>query len=117
MVPFAHVGVALATSIAIWGHAGAMLAVLRRRKAFALDRTLLRRTGAIAAATLVMALALWLLRRALDGAPAPGEIERGLALAVLVAAGLASYVAALAATRAFTLRDLARAWRSDPGGS
>ena len=117
MEPLAHVGIALATAIAVWAHAGAMLAVLLRRKALAPDPTLLRRTGAIAAATLVMGLALGLARRALGDGPATGELERALMLAALVAAGLAAYAAALGATRAFRARDLARAWRSDPDAS
>ena len=115
MEPLAHAGIALATSIAAWAHAGAMFAVLLRRRALAPDRTLLRRTAAIAAATLVMVLALWLLHRTL--APATGELDRALALAALVGAGLAAYAAALGATRAFTLRDIARAWRADPDAS
>ena len=56
-----------------------MVTELQGREAFVPDPTLLRRTAAIAAATLVMALA-----------------------------------AALGVNRAFRLRDLARAWRSDP---
>jgi putative peptidoglycan lipid II flippase len=93
MFPLAHVGNALATSVAGWTNALLLLEMLRRRGHFAFDAEARRRLPRIAAASLGMAAVLlaassWL---------APAIAARGAgaiaALAALVALGLASFAA------------------------
>ena len=114
---FGHAGIAMATALAAWAQASVMLGVLLRRGRLALDATFRRRVCAIAAATLVMTGVLWLVRLTLSDQPPAAEGARAASLAILVAAGLAAFAAALLATGALRLRDVARAWRSDPGAS
>ncbi len=64
----AHVGIALATTLAGWVNALALLALLARRGQFRLDRRGRRNLPRIAAAALGMGAALALLRLALDPA-------------------------------------------------
>lgn len=92
LMPFlAHVGIALATAISAWLNAVSLAFVLRRRGEFAVDARLRRRAVGMIAASAGMALVLWLANRALapwlDGA----TVTKFVALALLVAAGLATY--------------------------
>ena len=115
MGPLGHVGIAVATAIAAWVQAMVVLAVLVRRGQFAPDAQLCRRVAAIAAASLVMVGAVWLARVALGDVSGTDEASRAATLALLIAAGFASFGAVVVATRVVRLRDIARAWRSDPG--
>jgi len=94
MIPLAHVGIALATTLSSWLNAGLLARALTRRGQFAADERLKTRVPRIAAAAVVMAAAVL----ALDFAAAPwlagSEPERIAALAALVAAGLAVFAAA-----------------------
>ena len=111
MDPLGHAGIALGTALAIWTQAAALWWALARRGAFAPDVRLRRRAAATAAASLVMAGALWAARLALDADPAAGELDRAAALAVLAAAGLGVFVLAAWLLGAARPGDLARAWR------
>ncbi|HKT16902.1 MAG TPA: murein biosynthesis integral membrane protein MurJ [Stellaceae bacterium] len=88
---FGHVGVAAATSIAGWVNALSLIVVLHRRRHFTLDARSRRALPRILAAALGMGLVLW----ALDEACAPffaGRfLERTVALAVVIALGVAAY--------------------------
>lgn len=60
--PLAHVGVALATSLAAWANAGALAFVLRRHGRWREDARLVSRTLRIGLAAVLMGLALWAVR-------------------------------------------------------
>ena len=81
---------------------------LRRRGYFAPDTQLKRRLPRMAAATLIMAAALWGLTLALDSWLMASGYWRLSALAGMVAAGLAIYGAAAFATGAADLREARR---------
>jgi putative peptidoglycan lipid II flippase len=90
---YGHVGVAAAIAISGWVGATLLAAVLARRRWLACDRELGRRLPRIVLASAVMGIVLvgakWPL------AAGGSTIARLAALAVLVAAGLGAYVAAL----------------------
>lgn len=108
MWPLAHVGNALATSIAGWTNALLLFELLRRRGHFALDAAARRRLPRIAAAALGMGAVLYGAALAL----APAIEARGLAgmgaLAALVAAGLASFALLAILLGAATREELKR---------
>lgn len=90
---FAHVGVAMATSIAGWVNALGLWAILHRRGHFTFDARSRRVLPRILGATIGMGAVLAVLLSLL-GAPLAGNFShRLLALAALVAAGLASFAA------------------------
>ncbi|MBX3455658.1 murein biosynthesis integral membrane protein MurJ [Ferrovibrio sp.] len=95
-----HVGLALATGLAAWGNAGQLAWALYRRDAWQPDARLIRRSGLILLAALLMALALWGLDRALAPWYAQSLTWRVAALALLVGGGMAVYLAAALALRA-----------------
>lgn len=116
MQVFAHVGIALATVISAWLNAGLLALTLRRRGYFAPDAQLKRRLPGMAAATLIMAAALWGLTIAL----APWFRDTGYwrlsALSMLIVAGLAVYGVAAFATGAADLKEARRLiGRAPPG--
>jgi putative peptidoglycan lipid II flippase len=102
----AHVGVALATSIAAWVNVGILAVLLVRRRQLVLDRRLRRRVPRMLAAALAMALVLWGLEALLF--PVAGGIARMAALATLVAAGMATYFGVAQLIGALDLRDALR---------
>ena len=90
-VPLKHVGLALATSLAMWLNTGLLALGLRRRGFFALDRRCQARLPRIALASLIMAGALWLARELIVDwfdAALPSQIA---GLLVLVGGGIAIY--------------------------
>ena len=94
MAPLGHAGVALGTTAAVWAQTALLARALVRRGALAPDRRLYRRIAATAAASAVMAGALWLVRLWLGEAAEAGEPERLARLAALVAAGLGCFALA-----------------------
>jgi len=93
---FAHVGIALATTLAAWLNAGLLAWMLARRGHFSPDPRLRGRAVRIAAAVAVMAAAVWAVERLLAPWLTAGTLEGAAALAAVIAAGLTVY--ALAAT-------------------
>jgi putative peptidoglycan lipid II flippase len=89
--PLAHVGIALSTAIGAWLNTALLGTTLRRRGHFAPDARLKSKTWRICIAALVMAAALVIGRHLLAAPLADGEVARALALAVLVAGGLAIF--------------------------
>jgi putative peptidoglycan lipid II flippase len=89
--PLKHVGLALATSLAMWLNTALLALGLRRRGFFALDRRSRSRLPRIALASLLMAAALWLALRGLADwfQGDPGTRIAGLLL--LLGVGLALY--------------------------
>jgi len=84
----AHVGIALATTIAGWVNALTLLALLLQRGHFRFDRRARRNLPRVGAAALGMGLVLTLLRSALAPALTGLPLVRIGALALLVGAGL-----------------------------
>jgi putative peptidoglycan lipid II flippase len=90
--PFAHVGVALGTSISSWLNALLLAWLLHRRGLFAADRRLKRALPRLALATAGCAGALWATHFHLGAAAFAGVLsERVGALALLIAAGAAAF--------------------------
>jgi putative peptidoglycan lipid II flippase len=87
----AHVGIALATTIAGWINAATLLVLLIRRGHFGFDRRARRNLPRIAAAALGMGIVIALLRVALAPALGGPAFLRAGALAALVCAGLAAF--------------------------
>jgi len=87
-LPLKHVGLALATSFAMWLNTGMLALGLRRRGFFALDRRCKARLPRIALASLIMAGALWLARDFLDPWFAADAVARILGLVILVGGGI-----------------------------
>ena len=91
MGPFLHVGLAMASAISAWLNAGLLAVVLIRRGHLRIDARLRRSAPRMIIAAAAMALGLWfalpMLAPWLDG----GLSLRIIALALLVAGGLAVY--------------------------
>src|SRR6266700_7216947 len=102
----AHVGVAVALSVAGWMQAVVLLALLERHGHFRLDRRARGNLPRIAAATLIMALILVGLRMLLAPALAGSAVLRLGALAGLIAAGLLSFGALILALGVTDWREL-----------
>jgi putative peptidoglycan lipid II flippase len=107
MVPLAHIGPALATSLAAISNVTALALVLLRRGHFAPDRQLHRRCAGMVGASLAMGAALWGLRMLLFQAP-PHGLVRLVSLGGLVGAGLLAYAVAASLLGAYDLRDVGR---------
>jgi putative peptidoglycan lipid II flippase len=114
MRPLAHLGIALATSIAGWVNALGLFAALVRRGHFRLDRRARRNLPRIAAAALAMGGTLRLLLSAAAPALAGTTATRIAALAGLVAAGLAAFALAILALGVADWRDLLGRLRRQP---
>ncbi len=113
---YGHVGVAAAIGLSGWVGAIVLGVVLRQRGWLHLDRDAARRLPRIVAATLVMGVAVLGMHVLL--APAFGadglQLTRLAALALLVAIGLAVYLASIELFGVARLRDLVRAVRHRP---
>ena len=111
MIPFAHVGIAFATAIASWFNASLLALGLWRRHDLVLDARLKRRLPRMALASLAMGgLAFWaaqLLEAPLMG----GEVERWIALLVLVGGGTGVYFLFARLLGAFEKEDLRALFR------
>ncbi len=83
----AHVGIALATSLAAWLNAGVLLILLLKKGHHTPDRRLYRRTIGIIAASLLMAGGLWLGLPYIEPLLEGSLIERITSLAILVIGG------------------------------
>jgi putative peptidoglycan lipid II flippase len=110
LIPFlAHVGIALATSIAAWVNVVILAVLLTRRRQLLLDRRLRRRAPRLLAAGVVMGVVLWAMAAALF--PLDGTLPRFLALAALIAAGLFTYFGSAQLLGGMDLREAARMLR------
>src|SRR5262249_48421301 len=105
---FGHIGVAAAIALSGWVGAALLCGVLVRRRWLATEPGLIGRLGRIAVASVAMALVLIGLQWAIPASSVPLRILR---LAMLVAAGLATYAAALQLLGVAQLRALLAAVR------
>ncbi len=108
MGPLLHVGIALATAISAWINAGLLLFVLRRRGHFKFDDRLRRAIPRILLASAAMTAAVGLAAEALTGFAATDAFARGLALAAVIAVGLAGFAGAAILFGAARLSDIKR---------
>ena len=110
---YGHVGVAAAIALSGWVGAALLCAVLARRRWLRLDSDLWRRLPRIVIATIVMGIAIAILQMLLAKAfnVTGSQLGRIAALAVLVAAGLAVYLAGLQAFGVVKLKELVAAVR------
>ena len=102
------VGIALGTAIAAWVNCTLLYRKLRQLGHLVLDQRLKRNLPRLALANIVMAGALFGGQHLLAPRLAGGEVERTVALVVLVAVAAAIYFAVVLATGAYTLADLKR---------
>ena len=107
MMPLAHVGPALATSVAAICNCVGLGWVLQRRGFLLPDRQLLRRIGGMAAASIAMAAVLFGARTLLFATQSHGLI-RFLALGALIAIGMLTYGIAAQLFGAYDLREIGR---------
>ena len=110
---YGHVGVAAAIAISGWVGAALLGAILARRGWLRCDRAAARRLPRIVAATLIMGMVIFAahdLSASLPGAS--GSLARLALLVVLVALGLAVYLASLELLGVARLRDLVAAVRA-----
>jgi len=110
----AHVGVAIALSVAGWLQALVLLALLARHGHFQLDGRARGNIPRIAAATLIMVAILVGLRLLLTPALAGPALLRLGALAALIAAGLVSFGALILALGVTDWRELRGRMRRQP---
>ncbi|MEH6402368.1 MAG: murein biosynthesis integral membrane protein MurJ [Sneathiella sp.] len=87
----AHIGIALATSIAAWFNAAALLILLQMRGHYTVDKRLYRRVSGILAASLVMAATLWVVLPFAQPYLQAGLFSRITALCFLIFGGGAVY--------------------------
>lgn len=91
MVPFQHVGMAMATTIAGWVNVVLMVVVLRRRGWLKVEREVAMQISVIVTISAVMALLLCLLKPLFTEYMGSGELIRFAALIVLSFIGAACY--------------------------
>jgi putative peptidoglycan lipid II flippase len=120
MVPLAHIGPALATSLAAICNVGGLAYTLVRRGHFRPDQQLRRKVVGMIAASVAMGLVLLALRAVLFGTPHHGFV-RLISLSGLIAGGMLTYAVAAQAFGAYDLRDILRTMSRRrlraPGGS
>jgi putative peptidoglycan lipid II flippase len=110
----AHVGIALATTVAGWLNVLVLLALLIRRRHFGFDRRARRNLPRVGAATLAMGVVLAAMRVALAPMFAGHTMLQAGALAVLVGAGLATFAALALVLGIADWRDLMGRLRRQP---
>ena len=93
MGPFQHMGIAAATSASAWLNTILLTIILYRRGHFVFDVRLKSRLPRMVFASTVMALSLYIGMNGLDKMLAGGQLEKWVALGVLVIVGLIVYFA------------------------
>ncbi|HVO05126.1 MAG TPA: murein biosynthesis integral membrane protein MurJ [Candidatus Cybelea sp.] len=106
-----YVGIALGTAGAAWINCALLFFTLRRRGYLAFDSRFRRSFPRLLLSAAGLGVALWFGIKPLQAYLAEGEVIRLVALAVLVAGGLAVYLALVIATGAVPRQDLARLFR------
>lgn len=106
MLPFLHVGIAAAASLAAWLNAALLAVVLRRQGRLVIDARLKRRLPRTALATTVMVAAVIGLDYALGNWLAAPLMLRVTALAAIIIAGLIAFAVAAQLFGAASLADM-----------
>ncbi|QYE35906.1 murein biosynthesis integral membrane protein MurJ [Polymorphobacter sp. PAMC 29334] len=112
--PLGILGIALSTAIAAWVNAGLLYLTLHRRRHFSVDHRLRKNAWRLVAASAVMAAVLLVADRLVAPWMTGSLVERGVALALLIAGGGIAYVVAAYLLRAFSLADLKSQLRRAP---
>jgi putative peptidoglycan lipid II flippase len=107
----AHVGLALASSLAAMFNAGALAVLLQRRGHLAVDAQLRRRVPRMALAAAAMALTLVAIERTVYAWLAPDHVLRWVGLFVLVGFGIGAYFAAAEIVGACRIREMIQSFR------
>lgn len=89
--PMAHVGMALATSIASWSNVAMMMVILQRRGLLVFDATLRYRLPRVFVASAVMALCLMIAYVFTHHIFSEGMVIKAVCLSLLIALGIAVY--------------------------
>ncbi len=105
---FAHVGLALATSVAAWLNALMLYVGLKRRAYFYLQTDTLRRCVKILLSSIIMGGVVWSYQSHMGVYFAEDTLVRVFALVGLVCVGVLSYTVAAIALKAVTLKELRR---------
>jgi putative peptidoglycan lipid II flippase len=109
MGPLLHVGIALATAISAWINAGLLLLVLHRRGHFKADDRLRRAIPRILLASVVMVAVVGFATEQLAGFSGKDALARAVALAAVIAIGLAGFAGAafiFGATKISDIKDM-----------
>jgi putative peptidoglycan lipid II flippase len=104
--PLAHVGIALSAAIAAWVNAAFLAKLATRRGYLEADARLKSKIPRMAVASAVMAAALVGTERLLTPPLHGGEVERAIALAILVAVGLTVFALCALALKAAAWADV-----------
>jgi putative peptidoglycan lipid II flippase len=107
----AHVGLALASSLAAMFNAGALAVLLQRRGHLAVDAQLRRRVPRMALAAAAMALTLVAIERTVYAWLAPDHVLRWVGLFVLVGFGIGAYFIAAEILGACRIREMIQSFR------
>jgi putative peptidoglycan lipid II flippase len=107
MVPLAHIGPALATSLAAICNVGGLAFVLLQRGHFLPDHQLQRRCRGMIGASIIMAAALWGLRVLMFESPPHGWLRMAF-LGGLVGGGVLAYATAASLLGAYDRREIRR---------
>lgn len=110
-IPFAHVGIALATALSAWGNALLLWWILRRRGDFTIDAALARAAPRMVMAGIVMALALYAISAPAMPYAQGNIVERVVVLGALTFVGLMIYFVAGYLLKAFDLKQISAALR------
>jgi len=108
MIPFAHVGIAMATAIASWCNAGLLIVGLTRRGDLFFDARLKRRLPRMGVASVAMGGLAFGAAEMLAAPLAGGEGMRAMALGLLVGGGFGAYGVLAYFLGAFEKGDLQR---------
>ncbi|MBK8908446.1 MAG: murein biosynthesis integral membrane protein MurJ [Rhodospirillales bacterium] len=106
MGPLQHVGIAAATAASSWMNAGLLAFMLHRRGHLHIDDRLRRRLPRTLGSTALMAVVLYGMMAATAGWLDSDALQRTLALAAVVAAGLAAFAATAQVSGAGGLDDI-----------
>jgi putative peptidoglycan lipid II flippase len=106
MIPFEHMGLALATALSAWLNAALLGTTLRKRGHFIADDRLRWRLPRIGAAALLMGLALLLAAAGIGPLFPPDQIGRIGLVVVLVTGGIVLYFALARQFAVFTFAEL-----------
>lgn len=106
IAPFQHIGIAIATSIASWVNAGWLAFKLKKIGHFKADARLKDFVPRVVASTMIMAMALEVVTRALSSGLYGGEMQRVLTLLIIVSTGIMVYGLACLVFRAVELKEL-----------
>ena len=105
--PFAHVGMAMATSIASWVNLGLMVRILRARKLYKPDDLLKERLAKMLLAGAIMALVIAVMQRAFfEYSPSHHSAVLALLLCVFTAVGMGIYGVMLLALKTTTMAEV-----------